>query len=199
MTALGAAEYLAHQRRAATKARLEIPEFVLPVSRHVIVGRMRIHYLDWGDPGGSPILFLHGGGLTAHTWDLVCLDLRGDYRCVASDLRGHGDSEWSPELDYGIASHAEDAIGLADALSWERFTIVGMSLGGLAAMSVAAREPERVRALVIVDVGPTMRQDAVGRIQRHCDRSLRWAPSALDNSVVVPVRRDAHRRNRPPA
>ena len=53
-------------------------------------------------------MFLHGGGLSAHTWDIVCLALREEYRCYALDLRGHGDSEWSPALDYSLGAHLRD-------------------------------------------------------------------------------------------
>src|SRR5262245_38644566 len=52
-----------------------------------------LHALDWPD-AGEPILFLHGGALTAHTWDLVCLDLSDSFHCVSLDLRGHGESGW---------------------------------------------------------------------------------------------------------
>src|SRR5262245_49859397 len=57
---------------------------------------MRFHYLDWGTRGRPPMVFLHGGGLNVHTWDLVCAALKPERHCIALDQRGHGDSEWSP-------------------------------------------------------------------------------------------------------
>jgi pimeloyl-ACP methyl ester carboxylesterase len=69
----------------------------------VIIGTTRFHYLDWGG-SGTPIIFLHGGGINAHTWDCVAVMLRDRFRCVALDQRGHGDSEWSPVVDYRIAT-----------------------------------------------------------------------------------------------
>ena len=67
-------------------------------------------------------MFLHGGGLSAHTWDIVCLALREEYRCYALDLRGHGDSEWSPALDYSLGAHLRDLEAFADHLDIARFS-----------------------------------------------------------------------------
>src|SRR6202050_84873 len=96
----------------------------LPQDHQTIIGAMRFHYLDWNG-SGAPIVFLHGGGLTAHTWDCVAATLRDRYRCVALDQRGHGDSEWSPVIDYRIASHVGDIEGYIDALGLERPILVG--------------------------------------------------------------------------
>src|SRR4051812_48449512 len=103
----GADAFLAHLRLAADVAGITAENVVLPASRDVVVDGVRLHVLDWEAPG-HPVVFLHGGGLTAHTWDLVCLALRGDGHCVALDLRGHGDSEWSPAMRYRPEDHAHD-------------------------------------------------------------------------------------------
>ena len=81
---------------------------------------MRFHYLDWGTAGRHPILFLHGGGLNAHTWDVVCLMLRRDYHCFALDQRGHGDSEWEPTSDYSHDSQVGDVEGFFAKLQLKR-------------------------------------------------------------------------------
>jgi esterase len=125
--------------------------------RHVVVSSMRLHYLDWGTPGRPPVLFLHGGGLNAHTWDLVCLDLRRDYHCYALDLRGHGDSEWSPTLDYALDAHARDLEGFIDELGTERLVAIGHSLGGHAAIRYATEHGDRLAGLVVVDTSPFAR------------------------------------------
>ena len=101
-------EYLEYLHELMATARIDVPEIVLPEEHHVILRRMRFRYLDWGRNDRPVILFLHGGGLTAHTWDVPCLVLRQEYHCVALDLRGHGDSEWSPEMDYRIEAHRDD-------------------------------------------------------------------------------------------
>jgi esterase len=141
-------------RRAAQAKGVPVPEFVDPDDQHVVLGGHRIHYLDWGKPDLEPAVFLHGHGLTAHTWDLVSLALRSRLRCVAPDLRGHGDSEWSPVMDYRVATHAADAERFLRQVTVAPAVLVGMSLGGLIALRCAAEAGELVRALVIVDIGP---------------------------------------------
>lgn len=132
---------------------------------------VRLHYLDWGHAPAPTILFLHGGGLTAHTWDVVCDLLRADYRCLALDLRGHGDSEWSPDGEYEIEDHAADVAAAADWFGLDQFVLVGQSLGGVAALSYAGRHSERLKGLVLVDSGPpTGRAAGVARVHGFMDR-----------------------------
>ena len=110
-----------------------------------------LSYLDWlGD--GPPMLLLHGGMLSAHTWDFVCLALADDFHCIALDLRGHGDSGHAE--DYTIDRTVGDVAALVDTLSWDRLHLVGMSLGGNVAFHFAARYPQRAASLTMVDVGP---------------------------------------------
>jgi pimeloyl-ACP methyl ester carboxylesterase len=114
-------------------------------------GGIRLHALDW-DGDGPPVLFLHGGRLTAQTWDYVCLGLRNRIRAVALDLRGHGDSDRAD--DYAFESQVLDVGAVLDALAWPKAHLVGMSYGGLTAAHFAAAEPQRLESLVTVDVGP---------------------------------------------
>ncbi|HEV2243674.1 MAG TPA: alpha/beta hydrolase [Streptosporangiaceae bacterium] len=155
------AEEARHLAAVATAAGIRVTQVVLPQNEHVVLGGMRLHYLDWGSPGGDqgtpgglPVVFLHGGGLNAHTWDIVCLALREDHRCYALDLRGHGDSEWSPALDYGLGAHLRDLEAFADHLGNPRFFLVGQSLGGIIGIGYASRHPRRLAGLVTVDTGP---------------------------------------------
>lgn len=151
-------------RLAADVAGLDVEEIVLPANHDVVVDGLRLHYLDWGRRGRPPLLFLHGGCLTAHTWDLVCLALRADFHCLALDQRGHGDSEWSPVLDYGPDAHVRDIRGLIEQLGLERPVLVGHSLGGLNAMVLAAAAAEELGGVALVDVGPDPHPGAVKRI-----------------------------------
>jgi pimeloyl-ACP methyl ester carboxylesterase len=70
-----AGEALAHLRLASEIAGLDVSDVVTPTDRHLVVDGLRLHCLDWGRHDRPPLLFLHGGRLTAHTWDLVCLAL----------------------------------------------------------------------------------------------------------------------------
>ena len=177
---LSAAEYLQHLTDAAATAGVEPPEIALPDEHHVILRKMRFRYLDWGSPEKPLVVFLHGGGLTAHTWDLSCLLLRRDYHCVALDLRGHGDSEWSPAMDYGFDTHGGDVEAFVEHLNPDRLAVVGMSLGGLASIGYASRHAARLNALVLVDVGPETRSEGARRIQEFIA-----APAEFDSIDAV--------------
>jgi len=141
-----------------------LPDLTLPDSHHLLLGPMRFHYLDWGIKGLPPVVFLHGGGLNAHTWDIVCAALRRERHCLALDQRGHGESEWSPEMDYATESHAGDVGAFVDALKLERFVLVGMSLGGANGLAWAGRHSQRLAGLVMIDVGPEVRAEGVRKI-----------------------------------
>jgi esterase len=168
-------EKLEHLRLAAELAGLAQHDVTLPHERDVRLRGMKFHYIDWGGDG-AVVLFLHGGGLTAHTWDVVCLALRADYHCLALDQRGHGETAWSDDLDYGIEAHADDIAAFADELGLERFVLVGQSLGGMASMLYAGRNPGRLAALVLVDVGPEVRLEGANRVADFV-----MAPAELDS------------------
>ena len=161
---LAADEFRAHLELSAVTAGVRLPDVVLPDEHHVLLRRMRFHYLDWGTSGLSPVVFLHGDGLNAHTWDLVCAALRPDWHCLALDQRGHGESEWSPQMDYATESHVGDLDAFVNALGLERFVFVGMSLGGVNALAWAGKHSRRLAGLVLVDVGPEIRFDGVRKI-----------------------------------
>jgi pimeloyl-ACP methyl ester carboxylesterase len=152
-------------KNAAKQSGIAIEEFVFPTDVQAILGELRFHYLDWGGSGQRTLVFLHGFGLNAHTWDLVCLALRPDYRCIALDLRGHGDSEWSPGLHYDLPSLADDVGHLLGVLGLDRPILVGMSLGGMTALRFAADHSERLAGLVVIEAGAVPREDGLRRLR----------------------------------
>lgn len=166
-----------------------------PVSRHYVVGGRRLHLWDWGEPGAEPILLLHGGGHNAHTWDRVCPVLAAGYRCLAVDLRGHGDSEWSYECRYTVPDYQDDLAGLLDALAYERVTLIGMSLGGIVSLSHALAQPDRVAALILVDVIPRCNLALPHRIVERIDAFERLVEesASLDEAVERVSRRFPHK------
>ncbi len=115
---------------------------------------LRFHYLDWGSEGKPPFVLLHGGAQTAHSWDDFAPVVRGDYHVYALDQRGHGDSDWSPDGDYSRQTQCEDVAAFVSALKLSPFILAGLSMGGINTITYAARYPETVKALIIVDVGP---------------------------------------------
>jgi pimeloyl-ACP methyl ester carboxylesterase len=94
----------------------------------------------------------------------VCAALRLERHCLAFDQRGHGESEWSPQMDYATERHVEDIHAFFDALGLRRFVLVGMSLGGVNALAWAGAHSRRLAGLVLVDVGPEIRFDGVRKI-----------------------------------
>jgi pimeloyl-ACP methyl ester carboxylesterase len=130
-------------------------------------GGVRLHALDWGGDG-PPALFLHGGRLTAQTWDFVCLALRRRVRAVALDLRGHGDSDRS--ADYSFDSNVADIGAVLDALAWPKAHLVGMSFGGFIATHFAAAAPQRVSSLATIDVGPGVVFEGTARMRGFFQR-----------------------------
>ena len=111
----------------------------------------RVSALLWGR-GEAELVLLHGGAQNAHTWDTVALALGRPL--VALDLPGHGRSDWRDDHDYGPHRNAEAVAVAVAKLAPRAAAVVGMSLGGLTSLALAALRPELVRRLVLVDVTP---------------------------------------------
>ncbi len=184
------AEQLEHLKMAVEISGVRVSEIVLPEDRDIKVGALRLHYLDWGNEDRPPLVFLHGGALNAHTWDVVCLALRDRYHCLALDQRGHGDSDWADE--YSHEHHCEDITGFVDQLGIDRTVMIGQSMGGLNSIVYAGRGCERLAGLVIVDVGPELN---IGGTRRIGD-FIRDTPEAesidafIDKAMQFNPRRD---------
>ena len=117
----------------------------------VLPSGLRLSALVWGTAEPELVL-IHGGAQNAHTWDTVALALARPL--VAVDLPGHGRSDHRPAHNYGPASMADDVAVAVGALAPTAEAVVGMSLGGLAAICLAADHPRLVRRLGVVDVTP---------------------------------------------
>ena len=111
-----------------------------------------ISALRWGTEPVR-VVFLHGGGQNAHTWDTVVLGL--GLPALAIDLPGHGRSDWREDGDYGPALNATAVQPVIAELAPNADLVVGMSLGGLTAMRLAVSAPHLVRKLVMIDVTPS--------------------------------------------
>ncbi len=130
--------------------------------RTISVGEVTLAVAEAGR-GGHPLLLLHGftGAKEDFTPWLDALAARG-FHAVAPDHRGHGDSSKPVDEDaYSLEIFAADALALVDALGWERFHLLGHSMGGMIAQHVALAAPERVESLVLMDTGHgTVEMDA---------------------------------------
>jgi pimeloyl-ACP methyl ester carboxylesterase len=137
-------------------AELGIPHMpeVAYRSRNVVLRQMRFHFLEWGAADAPPIVLLHGGHQSAHSWDLVSLHLAQRYRVLALDQRGHGDSEWARDVEYSNHAMAQDGEAFIAAMDLRQPILIGHSMGARNAMLLARRDHSYLRALVVVDVGP---------------------------------------------
>lgn len=112
---------------------------------------LHLSALRWGD-GDPELVLVHGGAQNAHTWDTVALAL--DRPLLAVDLPGHGHSDHRPAHDYTPTSMAADVATAVEALAPNARAVVGMSLGGMTSICLAADHPHLVRRLGVVDVTP---------------------------------------------
>ena len=126
---------------------------------------LKFHYLDWGNPEKPPLVLLHGVGQTCHTWDLFAAAMFPHFHVMAFDQRGHGDTDWAPDKDYSRKTMVQDAEAFTSALGLDRFFLTGMSMGGANSLSFTAKNPDRVEALVVVDIGPRVESKGVKHIR----------------------------------
>src|SRR5207253_7408749 len=117
-----------------------------PLPAAVRVDHGPISALRFGD-GAPRVVFLHGGGQNAHTWDTVVLGL--GLPALAIDLPGHGRSAWRDDAAYIARVLAPDVAAGMDAWTDAPQLLVGQSLGGLTAAAVAASRPDLVQRLVV--------------------------------------------------
>jgi pimeloyl-ACP methyl ester carboxylesterase len=145
--------------------------------RSVVVGGLRLHFLEWGVVGRPVVCFLHGGSAHAHWFDLVAPAFVDRFHVIALDQRGHGESQWAEPPAYATENFGADLVGFLDSLGLARVALVGHSMGGHNSMAFAAWHPDRVSALVIVDARPTIPTDRLDRLRRRGERTLRPYPS----------------------
>ena len=121
-------------------------------------GDVTLFYRRFGAPGpaatSAPVLILHGLSFFSYDWIGVASELAAGREVVAMDMRGFGDSTWSPSRDYAVPTMAGDVVALLDHLGWQRAIVVGHSMGGRNASYFAAKNPARVAGLVLVDYSP---------------------------------------------
>lgn len=117
-----------------------------------IDGRL-VHWRDNGPREAPAVILVNSLGTDFRIWDEVVAALARDWRVISYDKRGHGLSEVLPG-PYAIADFTNDLIALADHVGLERFSLIGLSIGGLIGQDLAVRAPERLAALVLADTAP---------------------------------------------
>ena len=132
------------------------PTLTGPSSHSYISQRLRLHYADWGNADAPPLLLVHGGRDHCRNWDWVAQELRKDWHVICPDLRGHGDSQWSPDGNYDMHSFVYDLAQLIHQLDLAPVTIIAHSMGGNISTRYTGLYPENVRKLVSIEgLGPS--------------------------------------------
>jgi pimeloyl-ACP methyl ester carboxylesterase len=118
-----------------------------------------------GDPSSPPVVLMHGGGQTRHSWGTACRALVANgFYVINLDARGHGDSAWTPDGDYSLPALAADLRAVIDTLQRPP-ALVGASMGGATALQLVGHTPEPIaRALVLVDIVPRIEQEGSRKI-----------------------------------
>jgi pimeloyl-ACP methyl ester carboxylesterase len=122
-----------------------------PTSHSYFSQRLRLHYLDWGNPAAPPLLLIHGNRDHAHNWDWTAERLQERYHIIAPDLRGHGDSQWSAGSMYAPAEFVYDIAQLVHQQQLAPLRVVAHSLGGNIALRYTGTYPEDVERLVVIE------------------------------------------------
>jgi pimeloyl-ACP methyl ester carboxylesterase len=125
-----------------------------PVARRdvrVPAGGLELHAVIWGRDQDPPVLLVHGNGAHAHWWDPLVPRLARGRRLIALDLRGHGESDRPREIAYRLPDYERDFLAVLDALAPGPVPIIAHSMGARAALWLAARRPERVHGLALID------------------------------------------------
>jgi non-heme chloroperoxidase len=141
----------------------------------------QVHYAEQGDPGGEPILFLHGYTDSWFSFSRLLPLLPNRYRALALDQRGHGDSE-RPDGRYTVDDFAADIVAFLDAVGVEQATVVGHSAGSFIARRVAQIHPARVARLVLIG-------SAVTPVKQET-RELQAAVHTLEDPVPAEFARE---------
>ena len=129
-----------------------------PLDRRLVVNGLRLHLLDWGGDGRTPLVLLHGFTGHAHAWDTLAIALQPHFHVYALDQRGHGDSD--PAEAYHAVAAFDDISGVVAQLGLTSCILIGLSMGGRNAMYFASRRTDLVQKLVVVDIGPEVSKRA---------------------------------------
>ena len=128
----------------------------------------QFHYQLYGPENGRKWIFLHGLMGSAANWRKIISGLQQTERILAFDQRGHGRS-FKPENGYASEDYAQDVYQISEELKWDKFILVGHSMGGRNAMIFAHKWPQKLEKLVIVDIGPEGKLTAIKYYQQLFD------------------------------
>jgi esterase len=153
-----------------------------PDSKTLSVNDLALHYLEWGGADAPDIVCVHGYTGSADAFNALARQLKDRFHILAPDVRGHGESAWSPAGAYQYADQAGDLAAFVDRLGLDRFVLIGTSMGGIIAMAYAVAHPQRLLGLVINDIGPDAEAGTQRITQMVGSRPEEFA--TLDNAMA---------------
>lgn len=160
-----------------------------PSSHSFYSQRLRLHYVDWGNPEAPPLLLVHGGRDHCRNWDWVARELCRDWHVIAPDLRGHGDSDWASDGNYRMAGYVYDLAQLIHQQQLAPVNIVAHSLGGNIALRYTGLYPEHVRRLVAIEgLGPSPKLLEKSATTPFDERMRNWIEEQRKMSARLPRR-----------
>ncbi len=177
-----------------------------PASHFFTSLRTRLHYLDWGNSSAPTLILVHGGFDHARSWDWTARALAKDFHVIAPDLRGHGDSGWSPDGSYLMTNYVYDLAQLVELHGPSPVTIVGHSLGGSISLRYAGLFPDKVSRIVAIEglgltpqrlkekaqaPSPDQWRDWIGKRRESARRTPRHYPT-IEAAVVRMRERNEH-------
>jgi len=140
-------------------------------------GLHRMAYWEWGDPANPKVLVcVHGLSRQGRDFDTLAGALSGDYRVVAPDVVGRGQSDWLEDpMGYVLPAYVADMVTLLARLDASTVHWVGTSMGGLIGLGLASLKGSPIGKLVLNDVGPIIQPEAIARIGSYLGLPLRWS------------------------
>ena len=155
--------------------------------------RLTLYARDYGVPfdGAPAVLCLHGLTRNSADFEWIAAHLSDRYRVLVADMRGRGRSEWDPvPANYNPGVYVQDVLGLLDQLGIAKTVIIGTSMGGLMAMVMGLMARDRMRAVVINDVGPDIEAAGLARIASYTGKTqppATWADAARTAQFINEV------------
>ena len=159
------------------------------------VGGLRLVGEERGDPEAPPVVLLHGGGQTRHSWGGTAQVLAdGGWRAITLDARRHGESDWSDEQDYRLSTFAGDVRAYVEGPLGAAPFLIGASLGGLTSILLTGElAPGIARGVVLVDIVPDMEPAGANRIQEFMAEHARTGFASLDEVADAIAAYNPHR------
>ena len=151
-----------------------------------IINNLTVSYSDEGPVEAPVVIFIHGFPLNKSMWDLQLEELKDEYRVIAYDIRGHGDSDAGYE-DFSMDLFANDLISFMDTLKITKAVVCGLSMGGYIALNAIGNYPERFEALILSDTQyiadtPDVRENRLTAIENIKKNGLEdYAHESLKN------------------